>query len=311
MDVRLQTFISRYLRKYFKEKGVSIYTLLINNVAVNAKVINGHESHFLFDLICHNKTSIQPHIISTDTEGTNQLNFALLDLKNILFAPCYKTITSRAKLIYTFKNPKHYQGYLIKPIKQIKKRLIINEWPNNQKVFTALLAGETTQSIIVKKFSSHKRKSKTKEALWEYNNILMSIYLLWYIDDADLRRYVRTALNRGEAYHQLKRTLADVGGGEFRGKSEMEILIGSECARLVANAIIYYNAYMLSQLITRKEQQGDTKAIEFLSRISPIAWQHVNLLGTYDFSFAQPVNTEALVETMFQLLDLELAKLKT
>lgn len=72
--------------------------------------------------------------------------------------------------------------------------------------------------------------------------ILMNIYLLVYIDDPEFRRSVRASLNRGEGFHQLRRAIANVGGGDFHGKNEMEIIVWNKCARLVANAIIYYNA---------------------------------------------------------------------
>ena len=65
-----------------------------------------------------------------------------------------------------------------------------------------------------------------------------------YIDDVELRRNVRTALNRTEAYHQLIRAIENIGRGAFRGKSDIEILIWNECTRLVANAVIYYNTYL-------------------------------------------------------------------
>lgn len=311
VDVRLNTFKSRYLRKYFKAKGVSSYTLLMNNIAIDSKIITGHESHFLFDVLFNNTSNIRPNIVSTDNEGSNQLNFILLDLIEVIFAPHYKTITKKAKSICTFKDPKHYQNHIIKPYRQSKRDLIIEEWPNIQQIFVSVLSGEQTQSVIVSKLSSHKRKNKTKDALWEYNNILMSIYLLWYIDDVELRRHVRKSLNRIEGYHQLIRAITNVGGGELRGKSEMEILIWNECSRLVANAIIYYNAYMLSQILMSKISKGekiDEKAINLLKRISPIAWQHLIFIGSYDFSFKNSINIHEILAVIGRCFDEELLK---
>ena len=40
--------------------------------------------------------------------------------------------------------------------------------------------------------------NRTKRALWEYDN---------YIDPASLRQNVQRAVNRGESYHQLRRTI--------------------------------------------------------------------------------------------------------
>jgi TnpA family transposase len=49
--------------------------------------------------------------------------------------------------------------------------------------------------------------NRTKRALWEYDNLIQSLYLLNYIDSASLRQNVQRAVNRGESYHQLRRTI--------------------------------------------------------------------------------------------------------
>jgi TnpA family transposase len=51
-----------------------------NHVPLNARIIgaNEHESHYVFDLLYNNTTDIQPSIHSTDTHGTNEVNFAIL-----------------------------------------------------------------------------------------------------------------------------------------------------------------------------------------------------------------------------------------
>jgi TnpA family transposase len=175
---------------------------------------------------------------------------------------------------------------LISPSKMADRKLIEDEWPNIQPILAALMLKETSQASLVKKLASHDRKSRTKDALWEYNNILRSIFLLQYIDDPQLRQYVRAALNRGESYHQLRRIIAETNGRDFRGGSDLEIEIWNECARLVASAIIFYNAKLLSTLMVMKERQGDLMAAEFIRRLSPAAIQHINLKGFYQFSKA-------------------------
>jgi len=103
------------------------------------------------------------------------------------------------------------------------------------------------------------------------------------IDDADLRNHVQRALNRGEAYHQLRRAISNVNGDRFRDNSDEEILIWNECARLMTNAIIYFNSKVLSNLLDSFEYQGKTKLADTLKRASPVAWQNINLRGTYLF----------------------------
>jgi hypothetical protein len=42
-------------------------------------------------------------------------------------------------------------------------------------------------------------------------------------------------------------------------KADLEQQIWNECSRLLANSVIYYNACILSELLERKERQGDQR----------------------------------------------------
>jgi hypothetical protein len=52
---------------------------------------------------------------------------------------------------------------------------------------------------------------------------------------------------------------------------------------LVGNAVIYYNALILSEALAELEQRGDSASAEILKRVSPVAWQHINFYGRYQF----------------------------
>jgi TnpA family transposase len=289
-ETRLNSFIARYSSKYFGvNKGVVAYTLCANHIPVNAKIIsaNQHESHFLFDILFNNSSEIDISWLSGDGHSINQLNFALLDFTEKQFAPHFKRINHKAETLCGFESLKKYDDFLIKPRHQVRRKIIKNEWDNIQRIIASLLMGESSQHLIVSKLSSHKRKNKTKEALWEYDKILMSIYMLTFINDPTLRKNVRRALNRGEAYHKLRRAIANVHGHKFRGKSNQEIELWNECARLMANCMIYYNAKLLNSLLDKIQQEGNEKLIEQLRYISPVAWIHINLYGYYFFEEEQ------------------------
>jgi len=108
---------------------------------------------------------------------------------------------------------------------------------------------------------------------------------------------VQKALNRGEAYHRFRRAIAYVNSGKFRVKTESEQQIWSECSRLIANAVIYYNTALLSRIYEQKQAAGDVEALEILRPISPVAWQHINLFGRFEFTHTgSGVDLDALAE---------------
>ena len=211
-EARLHTINARHSSKYFGlKKGVVAYTLVANHVPVNARVIgaNEHESHYVFDLLFNNTTEVQPTIHSTDTHGSNPINFALLHFFGYQFAPRYRDLYDKVRTsLYGFQHPSHYRTLALKPIRKIQRSLIENEWENIQRILLSLALKTTTQFIIVGKLSAYARKNRTKRALWEYNNIMRSLYLLDYIDSPALRRNVQRALSRGENYHQLRRAVS-------------------------------------------------------------------------------------------------------
>lgn len=302
-ETRFQTINSRYSPKYFGlKKGIVAYTLVANHIPVNARIIgaNEHESHFVFDVLFNNTTKVQPEIHSTDSHGANQVNFAFLHLFGYQFAPRFKDIYQTVtKTLYGFKHPSHYPDYNIKPIRKINQKLIIQEWENITRIILSLANKTTTQHIITRKLSSYTRTNQTKQALWEYDNIIRSLYLLDYIDSPPLRQQVYQALNRGESYHKLKRAVAFANFGKLRFKSEYEQNIWNECSRLLTNCILYYNLTILSELIKEKEKNNLSAEIEIIKQLSPTAWQHINFMERYEFNIPQKaINISEVVKEL-------------
>ncbi|MGA7932778.1 MAG: Tn3 family transposase [Kovacikia sp.] len=291
-ETKISTFNARHSSKYFGlKKGVVAYTLVANHVPINAQIIgaNEHESHYVLDLLFNNTSDIQPKVHSTDTHGTNEVNFALLHCFGYQFAPRYRDIYDKvSQVLYGFKHPSQYdEDWILKPVRKLNPTLIIEEWDNIQRILVSLALKTTTQSIIVGKLSAYARKNKTRRALWEYDNIIRSLYLLYYIDSPPLRRNVQRALNRGEGYHQLRRAVSHANYGKLRFKTEYEQQLWEECSRLVTNCILYFNASILSSLLSYKESLGDEQAVELLKKVSPLAWQHINFHGRFEFQGSQ------------------------
>ena len=281
-ECRINTFKARYSSKYFsKGKGVSALTLVSNHVPVSTQVIgaNEYEGHFAFDLLYNNSSEIQPNTLSTDTHGTNNVNFAILDFFGYTFAPRYAKMK---KVFFDLFEVTEEDGGHIQLKKEINHKLIAEEWDNIQHIVCSLSRKTTTQSTIIRKLSNG--KSRTLSALHEYDRLIKSIYVLEYVDNSTLRHYVQQALNRGEAYHQLKRAITSVNGNKFRGGNDYQVSQWNDCARLISNCIIYYNSALLSSFLQIQERNGRQDVVELISRLSPVAWQHINLNGEYAFN---------------------------
>jgi TnpA family transposase len=277
------TVRTRYSSKDFgKGKGLSALTLSVNHVPVNVGImpLNHHESHYTFDLLYNNTSQLQPDVVSTDTHGTNKCNFALLDLFGWTFAPRYRDVGSELGKLFSVTETKN--GFSIELAKPIEDQKIIEGWRNTQRICVSLHQKEVRQYEIVKKISRSTESDKMLDALKEYDRLNKAIYLLEYIDDDNLKRYVQKALNMGEACHQLQRAISKVNGqSNFRGKGDREIDVWYSCARLLANCTIFYNSALMSNALTRFEKENKDLYAETLKKISPVAWEHLVFNGEY------------------------------
>jgi len=305
-ETAFDSFNARHSPKYFGlKKGIVAYTLIANHVPINARIIGAHEheSHYVFDLLFNNSTKIQPQIHSTDVHGINQLNFALLHIFGYQFAPRYADIYQQFQTgLHGFKAPQDYpDDWLIKPVRKIRQDFIIPEWDNIQRMMVSLALKTSSQSIVISKLHAFPRQHRTRRALAEYDNIVRSLYLLDYLDTLDLRLNVQRALNRGESYHQLRRAVAYANFGKLRFRTEYEQELWQECSRLLTNAIVAYNSTILSNLLLHHLEKGNTQQAALLSRVSPIAWQHINFYGHYEFTKTPDlIDVDSLVQQLAQ-----------
>ena len=302
-ETAVRTFNARHSPKYFGLKqGIVRNTMVANHVPVNARNISAddHESHFVFDLVSNNTTDIQSDSHSVDGHGINHVNAALLHVFGKQFSPRYRDIYDKVRTsLIGFHHPGHYGDAIVKPARKVHQNNIIREWDECCRIFVSLARKDTTQSTLVRKLSSHARHSRVKHALWEYDSIHSSLHMLNFIDSPAVRQNIQRALNRGENYHQLCRAISYAGFGKLRFKQECEQELWAECSRLIANCIIFYNASVLSRLLEHQESIGDMRDAEATKKVCPVAWQHINLQGRFEFLKAPDIlSVDAIIRAL-------------
>jgi TnpA family transposase len=304
LQTKSQTIKARYSRKYFGgAMGVVAYSLIANHVPINSMIIgaNDHESHYILDIFLNNSSNIKPIAISGDMHSINRFNSALLYLFKCQFMPRFTRIfKSSTKNLASFKESKLYEGFLIKPSNKIEKPFIRNNWDAICRIIVSLAKKHTSQHIIIKKLSAQKNNS-TLMALAQFDSIIMSLYMLNYINDIKLRQMVQKSLNRGESFHQLRSALMKISGKHIQGKTEFELLISNECNRLLANAIIFYHCLLLSSLLAIIDKHKNKKLHTLITKLSPVAWKQINMIGK--FKFLDPDNSidiESIIDKIMQ-----------
>jgi TnpA family transposase len=299
--VERPTVKARYSRKYFgRGKGVVAYTLLCNHVPLQGWLIGAHEfeAHHVFDVWYRNTSDILPTSITGDMHSVNKANFAILHWFGLRFEPRFTDLEEQLKELYCADDPALYEKCLIRPVGQIDRQAIVDEKANIDQIVATLGLKEMTQGTLIRKLCTYTASNPTRRAIFEFDKLIRSIYTLRYLRDPQLQRNVRRSQNRIESYHQLRSAIAQVAGKkELTGRTDIEIEISNQCARLIANAVIYYNSAILSRLLTKYEASRNAKALALIGKISPAAWRHIHLNGHYTFrGDGQVIDLDAIVE---------------
>ena len=298
--VAVPTAKARHSRKYFGTgRGVVAYTLLANHVPLETELIGAHEheSHYVFDICYHNTSDIAPTTITGDMHSINRANFAVLHWFGLKLAPRFTRRQAQLKHLYCGNPIEDYQDCLVQPAGRIDRALIVAEKASIDRIVATLGLKEMSQATLVRKLCALSSHDRTRKAVFEYDKLIRSLYTLDYLRDPQLQRDVHRSQNRIEAYHQLRAVLTQVSGGkQLIGRTDLAIAISNQCGRLVANVIIAYNSVLLSTLLERYRREDDRKALALLQKISPVAWQHIHLLGHYTFRGGKhAIDPEALL----------------
>lgn len=301
LGVERPTVKARHSRKYFgRGKGVVAYTLLCNHIPLNGYLIGAHEyeAHHVFDIWYRNTSDIMPTAITGDMHSVNKANFVILYWYGLRFEPRFTNLNDQLQELYCADDPALYDDFLIKPVGQIDIEAIAKEKTNIDQIVATLGLKEMTQGTLIRKLCTYTAPNPTRRAIFDFDKLIRSIYTLRYLRDPQLERNVHRSQNRIESYHQLRAAISKVGGKkELTGRTDIEIEISNQCARLIANAIIYYNSAILSKLLTKFESNGNAKALALITQMSPTAWRHILLNGHYTFqNDGKLIDLDALVE---------------
>jgi TnpA family transposase len=275
--------------------------MLSNHIPLQTELIGAHEheSYFVFDIWYNNTTEVVPDVITGDMHCINKGNFAIMDWFGGKLFPRFTDIEAQRKHLYCGCDPAEYTDCLIQPVEKIDRKLIEDEWINQQRIIATLALKEMKQSTLIKKLCTYTSGNSTRKALFEYDKLIRSIQTLKYLRDTNIQKNTHHSQNRVESYHYERAAIAQVGGRkQLTGRTDIAIEISNQCGRLVANAINHYNSAILSKLLEKFEATGNKKGLAMLKRMSPVAWDHIHFQGHFKFSDEMSIDLDAMIEKM-------------
>ena len=110
-------------------------------------------------------------------------------------------------------------------------------------------------------------------------------FILRYIDEVELRKAIERQLIKIEHAHRFTRAVSVGNPREFIQAEKQEQEIAEGCKRLIKNCITCWNYLYLSQKLAETDDLERREALlQAIANGSVVSWQHINLLGEYDFS---------------------------
>ena len=287
-EVRAESLNANYSFKYFgKGQGVSVYSfiderdLLFHSLVFSA---GERESAYVIDGLMHNDV-VRSDIHSTDSFGFSEAIFGVSHLLGFSYAPRLKNL--KRQRIYAFKSRRDIDrsAWKIKPTGYIDAELVEQNWDDILRLIATIMLKETTASEIFRRLNSYSQQHSLYRALKAFGKIIKSTFILRYIDEVELRKAIERQLNKIEHAHRFTRAVSVGNPREFIQAEKQEQEIAEGCKRLIKNCITCWNYLYLSQKLAETDDPERREALlQAIANGSVVSWQHINLLGEYDFS---------------------------
>jgi len=277
--------------KYFGVgRGVTYYNYTSDQfTGLHGIVIPGtiRDSLYLLELVLEQQTELQPKEIMTDTAGYSDIVFGLFGLLGYQFSPRLADIGSSK--FWRIDSGADYGVLNVLSKNKINKDLIIRYWDDIMRVAGSLMLGTVNPTQLIKALQHGGKPTMLGRAIGELGRIFKTKHNLTYIDDEAYRRKILTQLNRGESRHSLARAVWYGKKGELHQsyREGQEDQLGA--LGLIVNAIVIWNTRYMGLALDAIKDKGNILEYEDVKRLSPLGYDHINIVGKYSFNLPETI----------------------
>ena len=276
---------------YFgQERGVTFYNLVSDQfTGLNGITVPGtlRDSLVLLSVVLEQQTELQPTEIMTDTGAYTDIMFGIFHLLGFQFSPRLADIGGSR--FWRVDGRADYGPLNALAAQRVNTALIAEHWEDLLRLAGSLKLGTVFASGMIRTLQTKDRPTKFARALGEFGRLVKTLYLLRYIDDQAYRRRILVQLNRGEGRHQLARTVFHGKRGELRQRYRegQEDQLGA--LGLVVNVIVLWNTVYMDAALNQLRTGGFDVRDDDIGRLSPLGFDHINMLGRYAFTLPDTV----------------------
>ena len=277
----------RFNSKYFGTgRGVTFFNFMSDQfTGFHHVVIPGtlREALYILDGMLDHTTDLQPQTVMTDTNSYTDIVFGLFWLLGFQFSPRLADLKS----MRFWRMDRHTDHGVFDTVARscISTQRIYGDWDDMLRVAGSLKTGTVTASNLMRIFSTTGGTSSLTRSIRDVGRIAKSLHMLHYLRDEAYRRRILTQLNHTEQRHKLARRVAYGNRGELKqiyraGQEEQLGALG-----LLLNLVVYWNTLYLNRALDELLQQEVDVNADAVSRITPLSYDHIRILGRYAFPF--------------------------
>jgi TnpA family transposase len=166
---------------------------------------------------------------------------------------------------------------------EISVKAIRDGWDELLRLVASIQTGRVSAVVALQRFGSAARGDPIFRAADNLGRLLRLLFLCDYFSNAEIRREIHTLLNRGESVHQLQRVIYSGKIAAERGRRHDEMVAISGSLTLLTNIVIAWNTQRMQLTLDRWQRKGQGIDDDWLRRLGPAHFAHVNFRGTLSF----------------------------
>lgn len=287
-DTHPQSLTTEYHIRHGGYGGIGYYIVSDTYIALFSRFIpcGAYEGHMILDFLTEKRTALQPETIHGDTHSQSEPIFGVSYMLGIDLMPYIRNWQDL--ILYLPDAKAHYEhiGELFGDC--IDWKVIEEHLPDILRVIMSIKAGKFPPSTVLRRLSTHSRKNRLYFAFKELGRVIRTVFLLRYLDSAELRRNIRIATNKSELHNELIQWISFGKAGLIHARTRDEERKMIKYNHLVANLLVLHNIAGMTRALRQVREDGFGHAItkEALSGLTPYISEHINRFGVYELDLS-------------------------
>ncbi|MBV9601724.1 MAG: Tn3 family transposase, partial [Chloroflexi bacterium] len=282
------SLLAEYSIRYGGYGGIAYHHVADSYIALFSHFIpcGVWEAIYILEGLLKNASDIQPTTVHADTQGQSTPVFGLSHLLGIRLMPRIRNW----KDLRFFRPSKdtryrHIDALFSDTVDWV---LIETHWPDLLQVVLSIKAGTISSTQLLRRLGSYSRRNRLYQAFRELGRVVRTVFLLEYLNDAQLREHITATTNKVEAYNGFAKWLNFGGEGVIDTLDPVEQEKHLKYNHLVANAAAIQNVIDLTRAVRLLQADGYIIQRDDLAQLSPYQTRRLKRFGDYTLSLSSP-----------------------